>query len=186
MARALYAASPAPDKRLVIVRGGGHNDLGMMSRFHWAQMSDDWWPVSALKILSGMTLALPPEACMSLLGNVLWIVLGGGILLFLEYLIGGFLICLTLVGIPFGVQCFKIAALSLLPFGRKISRKKSAGGCLAVAMNLIWILVGGIWICLTHLVFALLCALTLIGIPFAKQHIKLAALSLTPFGHTVD
>jgi uncharacterized membrane protein YccF (DUF307 family) len=121
---------------------------------------------------------------MSLLGNLLWILLAGGIFLFLEYLIGGLLLCLTIVGIPFGVQCIKLGLLALLPFGKEIVEGKSAAGCLSVVMNVLWILLGGIWITLTHLLFGLLCAVTIIGIPFAKQHLKLAALSLAPFGRS--
>lgn len=122
---------------------------------------------------------------MSIIGNILWITIGGGIFIFLEYLIGGFLLCLTIIGIPFGYQCFKIALLGLIPFGRKIVNKESSTGCLSTLMNVIWILIGGIWISITHLIFALLCAITIIGIPFATQHIKLASLALTPFGKEI-
>jgi uncharacterized membrane protein YccF (DUF307 family) len=122
---------------------------------------------------------------MSLLGNILWIILGGGIFICLEYMIGGILMCLTVVGIPFGVQCFKLAVLGLLPFGQEIIPTKNAAGCLTTIMNVLWILLGGIWITVTHLIFAVLCAITIIGIPFAKQHLKLASLALTPFGKTL-
>ena len=122
---------------------------------------------------------------MSVLGNILWIVIGGGIFIFFEYLVGGFFLCLTIVGIPFGLQCFKLAHLGLVPFGKEIVHRDSATGCLALVMNIIWILFGGIWVALTHLFFAVLLAITIIGIPFAKQHIKLAALSFTPFGKEI-
>jgi uncharacterized membrane protein YccF (DUF307 family) len=122
---------------------------------------------------------------MSTIGNVLWIIIGGGIFIFFEYLIGGFLLCLTIIGIPFGVQCMKLSVLGLVPFGRKIVRSKSADGCLVIIMNVLWIVLGGIWITATHLLFALLMAITIIGIPFAKQHLKLANLALVPFGHEV-
>lgn len=122
---------------------------------------------------------------MSIIGNILWIILGGGIILFLEYFITGIILCITIIGIPFGIQCLKISIFSLTPFGKEIVNKKSATGCLTLIMNVIWILIGGIWIALTHLIFALLCAITIIGIPFAKQHMKLAALSLTPFGKEI-
>jgi len=123
---------------------------------------------------------------MSALGNVLWVVLGGGLVLFFEYLLGGVILCLTIVGIPFGVQCIKLSLLALLPFGKRIVITGSGSGCLSTFMNVLWILVGGIWIALTHLLFGVLCAVTIIGIPFAKQHGKLAALSLTPFGKAVE
>lgn len=119
---------------------------------------------------------------MNTLGNILWIILGGGIFIFLEYLIGGLLLCLTIVGIPFGLQAFRLAFLSLTPFGKEVVRQEGSGGCLSTGMNIIWILVGGIWVALTHVIFAVLMAITIIGIPFAKQHVKLAAFSFTPFG----
>jgi len=122
---------------------------------------------------------------MSLLGNLLWIFLGGGIILFLEYLLAGLALCITIIGIPFGIQCMKLAFLALLPFGKEVRHSEKATGFLATVMNLIWILIGGIWIALTHLVFAVLCAITIIGIPFAKQHIKLASLALMPFGKEI-
>ena len=121
---------------------------------------------------------------MSAIGNILWIVLGGGFFLFFEYLLGGLVLCLTIIGIPFGVQCIKLSLLALLPFGKEITHTKSGAGCLSIIMNIIWIFFGGIPLALTHLIFGILCAITIIGIPFAKQHLKLAALSLTPFGHT--
>jgi len=122
---------------------------------------------------------------MSTLGNIIWIFLGGGIIIFFFYLLGGFFVCLTIIGIPFGIQCIKLSLLGLLPFGKEIVDSGSSSGCVSIAMNIIWILFGGIWVALTHIVFGLLCAVTIIGIPFAKQHMKLAALALTPFGKSI-
>lgn len=122
---------------------------------------------------------------MNTLGNILWIIIGGGIFIFLEYLIAGLLLCLTIIGIPFGIQAFRLAGLSLTPFGKEVVQERSSEGCLATIMNIIWILVGGIWIALTHVIFALLMAITIIGIPFARQHMKLAAFSFSPFGYTI-
>jgi uncharacterized membrane protein YccF (DUF307 family) len=121
---------------------------------------------------------------MRLLLNILWIVLGGGFVIALEYLIGGLLLCLTVIGIPFGVQCFKIAGLGLLPFGKDIQDApgSSAIGC---ALNVFWLVVAGIWIFLSHIGLALGLAVTIIGIPFAFQHLKLAMLALAPFGKLV-
>lgn len=121
---------------------------------------------------------------MSLLGNLLWIVLGGGLVLFVEYLLGGILLCVTIVGIPFGIQCFKLGLLALLPFGKEVVPTDRATGFLALLFNILWLLLGGVWIALTHVLFAVLTAITIIGIPFAVQHMKLAALALTPFGFT--
>ena len=124
---------------------------------------------------------------MRLLLNVLWIIFGGGFLIWLEYMIGGLILCLTIVGIPFGVQCFKIAGMGLLPFGKEIrDDPASAGaGCLGLVMNVVWFIVAGLWICLSHLGLALASAVTIIGIPFALQHVKLAVLALAPFGKRV-
>lgn len=123
---------------------------------------------------------------MSLLGNLLWIIFGGGIFLFFEYLIGGVLMCITIIGIPFGLQLIKLSFLGLLPFGKEIKNSPSANGCLSTIFNILWIFTGGIVISITHLFFAFLCAITIIGIPFAVQHIKLASVALMPFGKIVD
>jgi uncharacterized membrane protein YccF (DUF307 family) len=124
---------------------------------------------------------------MRLLLNVLWIIFGGGWLIWPEYMVGGLLLCVTVVGIPFGVQCFKIADMGLLPFGKDIlDDPTSAGaGLTGLLMNVVWFLVAGLWICLSHLGLALACAVTIIGLPFALQHVKLAVLALAPFGKRV-
>lgn len=124
---------------------------------------------------------------MTLLLNILWIVFGGGLVICIEYLLGGLVLCLTVVGIPFGVQCFKIAELGLLPFGKRIEHDGDAAGsgCLGLVMNLLWFLVAGVWIFLSHLVLGIALAITIIGIPFAMQHLKLGLLALMPFGKRV-
>ena len=121
---------------------------------------------------------------MSFLGNLIWLIFGG-FLVFIEYMVAGFLLCLTIVGIPFGIQAFKLASLALWPFGTTIGMKSYAPGCLSTIMNLIWLLIGGIWIALTHLIFGILLGITIIGIPWAKQHFKLVSLALTPFGREI-
>lgn len=121
---------------------------------------------------------------MNLIGNIIWLVFGG-ILVFLEYMIAGLVLCLTIIGIPFGIQCFKIGMLALFPFGQQVREVSGDTGCLSTVFNVIWIVIGGIWIALTHLVFGIILAITIIGLPFAKQHFKLMSLSLTPFGKEV-
>ncbi len=121
---------------------------------------------------------------MRILGNLIWLIFGG-IIIFLEYIIASFILCITIVGIPFGVQTFKLAALALWPFGIDVRTVPHGGGCLYLLMNIIWIVFGGIWICLTHVVFGLFFAITIVGMPFALQHFKLDALSLTPFGKEI-
>lgn len=122
---------------------------------------------------------------MRLLGNILWIFLGGGLILFFLYILGGLALCLTIIGIPFGIQKFKLAIFALAPFGTKVVETHSASGCLAIVLNIIWILAGGIWIALLHVVLALVFAILIIGIPFARQHMKMASLALAPFGRTL-
>ncbi len=121
---------------------------------------------------------------MKILGNIIWLVFGG-IFIFIEYLVSGLLLCITIIGIPFGLQVFKLAFVALWPFGKKIENNPTSNGCLNTFMNIIWLLIGGIWIALSHAVIGLLFAITIIGIPFAIQHFKLAGLALTPFGKTV-
>jgi uncharacterized membrane protein YccF (DUF307 family) len=124
---------------------------------------------------------------MTLLLNLLWAVFGGGLVIFIEYAVAGLLLCLTVVGIPFGAQCFKIAGLGLFPFGKDIQdvRQGAGGETASFLFNVLWFLVAGLWIFLSHLALALGLAVTLIGIPFALQHLKLAVLALAPFGQRV-
>jgi uncharacterized membrane protein YccF (DUF307 family) len=121
---------------------------------------------------------------MKFLGNVIWLVFGG-IIISIEYLISSLLLMATIIGIPFGIQTLKLAIVALWPFGTEIRMKPGNPGCLSTIMNVIWILIGGIWIALTHLFFGILFAITIIGIPFALQHFKLASLALTPFGKEI-
>ncbi|MCA0385984.1 MAG: YccF domain-containing protein [Firmicutes bacterium] len=116
---------------------------------------------------------------MSLIGNLIWIILGG-LISAIGWTIAGALLCITVIGIPFGVQCFKIAGLTLAPFGRDVQVGNfGAGGLIG---NIIWLLVLGWELFLMHLTIAFLLAITIIGLPFAKQHLKLAQLALIPFG----
>src|SRR5438309_1664339 len=117
---------------------------------------------------------------MQLLLNLLWAVSGGGLITALEYLLAGVVCCLTVVGIPFGLQCFKIAGLALFPFGKDF--RTSGMGPVGAVGNLFWIVFAGLWIFLSHLALALSLAVTIIGIPFAFQHLKLGMLAFAPFG----
>jgi uncharacterized membrane protein YccF (DUF307 family) len=121
---------------------------------------------------------------MNLLLNIIWLIFGG-LLLALGYLLGALLLCITIIGIPFGIQCFKLAGLALAPFGRDVREKEPPGGCLAVIMNIIWILLPGLELALAHLVLALVFAITIIGLPLAAQHLKMTRLALLPFGFEV-
>jgi len=121
---------------------------------------------------------------MNLLGNLIWLVLGG-IIIAIEYFIGSLILIITIVGIPFGLQTLKMASLAIWPFGRDTRVDIRASGCLYILMNIIWLLTGGLWIALTHAVFGLILCITIIGIPFGLQHFKLTAIALSPFGRDI-
>lgn len=116
--------------------------------------------------------------------NVLWVIFGGGLAIALEYLLFGALLCITVVGIPFGMQAFKLAGLGLWPFGKDIHEhaRSSGGAAVGTLANVLWLVLAGVWIFVSHLGLALGLAVTIIGIPFAIQHVKLAVLALWPFG----
>lgn len=122
---------------------------------------------------------------MKLLGNIIWLIFGG-LITSVEYLISSLLLMVTIIGIPFGLQTMKLALLALWPFGSRVTDNGNAGGCLCIIMNILWIILGGFWICLTHLGFGLLLCITIIGIPWGRQHFKMAGLALTPFGKNID
>ena len=87
---------------------------------------------------------------MSVLGNIIWLVFGG-FFMALEYLVSGFLLCCTIIGIPFGLQVFKIGLVALLPFSQTTVVEEGSRSCLEIIMNVIWFFIGGIWIALSHL-----------------------------------
>ena len=118
---------------------------------------------------------------MSIIGNLLWIFLGG-FLIFIEYIAAGILLCITIIGIPFGLQCFKIGIASLVPFGKTVVDMPGTSGTLSFLLNIIWIFIGGIWIALSHLILGVLLCITIVGIPFGIQHFKLTHLAFMPFG----
>jgi len=122
---------------------------------------------------------------MSALGNLLWIILGGGIFFAPLYVVCGLILCITIVGIPFGIQIFKLAGLAFLPFGREVVEGEKKTGCISILMNIIWIICGGIELAFLHAILGLIFTITVIGIPFAKQHFKLAGLALVPFGKEI-
>ena len=121
---------------------------------------------------------------MNTAGNLIWLIFGG-LIAAICYLVGGIVLCLTIIGIPFGIQCFKLAQFVLWPFGRMAVGTSSSSGCISLLLNLIWIICGGIWLAITHIVFGLLLAITIIGLPFARQHFKLIEISLMPFGKKI-
>ena len=118
---------------------------------------------------------------MSLLGNIVWLIFGG-LLSGLGYIIGGLGLCLTIVGIPFGVQSIKLGIATFAPFGKRRVETDNASGCLKLVFDVLWLVLFGWEIALLHLIHAGILAITIVGIPFAMQHLKLVPVSLFPFG----
>lgn len=122
---------------------------------------------------------------MNFLGNIAWLILGG-FLISLYYALIGILFCISIIGIPFGVQLLKMAKLALFPFGKNVVCDTRDMGCLSILMNIIWIVVGGIEICLMHIGFGAILCITIVGIPLGIQHFKMALLALAPFGQKIS
>ena len=119
---------------------------------------------------------------MKTFGNILWI-LFGGFISWLLWIISGVIWCVTVIGIPVGLQCFKFASISLDPFGKRIVYGGGAGSFL---LNVLWFLVSGIEMAAVNFIIGLLLCITVIGIPFGKQFFKIAKLALAPFGASVE
>jgi len=121
---------------------------------------------------------------MRILGNLLWLILAG-FWLAIGYAASGILLCLTVVGLPFGIQAFKLAGFTLWPFGRKVIEAPGGSGCLSLVFNILWVVLFGWELFLGHLVSGMLLCATIVGIPFGIQAFKLSILALWPFGQQV-
>ncbi|MDX1412931.1 MAG: YccF domain-containing protein [Candidatus Promineifilaceae bacterium] len=117
---------------------------------------------------------------MSLIGNIIWLIFGGFIA-GVGYILGGLLLMLTIIGIPFGLKSIRLGTATLTPFGKRVVEVDSSGGCLQLLFTIIWIVLFGWEIAVAHLISAGILAITIVGIPFAKQHIKLIPVALFPF-----
>ena len=122
---------------------------------------------------------------MRFIGNLLWLLLGGILVAIIYYLVG-LLMCITIIGIPFGVQLFKLGTYALWPFGHELVNGPTQPGCLSIVMNLVWILLGWWEIAVIHLVCGLLFCITIVGIPFGVKHFSLALSSIFPFGKEIQ
>ncbi len=122
----------------------------------------------------------------NVLGNLLFFIFGG-FFISLSYIFGGLLLCLTIIGIPFGYQCIKLGIAMLAPFGLRFesSGKSMAGSIVAAIFNVIWALTFGIVLALEHCLCGIFLAITIIGLPLATQHFKLITLAFAPFGKTL-
>ncbi|MFZ4536699.1 YccF domain-containing protein [Propionivibrio sp.] len=125
------------------------------------------------------------------IGNFLWFILGG-VLMGLGWWLAGLLAFISIVGIPWGKACFVIGQFAFFPFGKEavsrkeLSRQEDIGtGFLGLLGNIIWFIVAGLWLAIGHLLSAVACFVTIIGIPFGIQHLKLALIALAPIGMTI-
>lgn len=128
---------------------------------------------------------------MSFIGNIFWFILGGFVM-GLGWWFAGLVCALTIVGLPWAKACFVIGQFAFLPFGKKaVNRSELSGtqdigtGALGMVGNIIWFVFAGIWLAMGHLISALCCFVTIIGIPFGLQHLKLAGIALAPIGKTI-
>ena len=121
---------------------------------------------------------------MNMLGNIAWLLLGG-LLTAVLYFMAGLFFCITIIGIPFGVQLMKIGRFALCPFGKEFQFGEGEPGCLAMIGNIVWILLGWWEIAIVHAVCGLIFCITIIGIPLGIQHFKIAVGSLFPFGQSI-
>ncbi|NLJ89448.1 MAG: YccF domain-containing protein [Clostridiales bacterium] len=119
---------------------------------------------------------------MGCLGNILWLIFGG-LISGLSWLLVGLLWCITIVGIPIGLQCFKFASLAFMPFGKEV---QYGGGFGSLILNIIWLIISGIPLAIESALIGVLLCITIVGIPFGLQHFKIAKLALMPFGSTVS
>ena len=119
------------------------------------------------------------------IGNILWLILGGLVVALIYFLVGVVLFC-TIIGIPFGIQLFKLGEYALWPFGRELVSKPGEPGCVSIVMNLLWILLGWWEVALVHLICGLVFCITIVGIPFGLQHFRMALMSVFPFGKEIS
>ena len=119
---------------------------------------------------------------MGCLGNFLWFIFGG-FFSGLSWCLAGVIWCITIIGIPVGTQCFKMAGLSFFPFGKEVTY---GGGAGSLILNVLWLIISGLPLAIEHLAIGAALCITIIGIPFGLQQFKLAKLALMPFGATVS
>ncbi len=119
---------------------------------------------------------------MSVLGNIIWLIFGG-LIAGIGYILGGLLLCVTIIGIPFGLQAIQFGFTVFTPFGKTTLPKDGGDGCLPMVFNIIWLILFGWEIAIAHLVGGVILGITIIGIPFAKQHFKLIPIALLPFSY---
>ncbi|MCA0458763.1 MAG: YccF domain-containing protein [Chloroflexi bacterium] len=119
---------------------------------------------------------------MSFIGNIVWLIFGG-LPAAIGYFIGGVLFCISIIGIPFGLASLRLASGVLTPFGKSVVSRPSGQGVIATIFNVLWLILFGWAIAITHVVGGLILAITIVGLPFAQQHFKLIPVALFPFSY---
>jgi uncharacterized membrane protein YccF (DUF307 family) len=122
---------------------------------------------------------------MSMLGNIVWLVLGGFVAA-VGYILGGLLMCITIIGIPFGLSAINLGMAVFAPFGKQVVQKPSGSGFIQMIFNILWLIFFGWGIGLAHLIAGILLCVTIIGIPFGRQHLKLIPIALFPFSYKLE
>lgn len=118
-----------------------------------------------------------------LLGNIVWWIFGG-LATALEYFTAGLIFCITIIGIPIGLQAFKMGLVMLFPFGSKVS--PSSRNPIGLLGNIVWALLAGIWIAVSHFLIGILLYITIVGIPWGQKHFKFAKVAMAPFGRDIE
>lgn len=121
---------------------------------------------------------------MSFLGNLIWLIFGG-LLTGLGYILGGLAMCITIVGIPFGLQSINLGLATFAPFGKEVIAEPHGDGFLRMVFDIVWIVLFGWEIAVAHFVAGLIFMITIVGIPFGKQHFKLIPVALFPFSYSL-
>jgi uncharacterized membrane protein YccF (DUF307 family) len=122
---------------------------------------------------------------MSMLGNILWLIFGG-LEAGLGYIIGGVIMCITIVGIPFGLPMINLGVAVFMPFGKRVVKLPSGSGCVQTVFNVLWLVTLGWVIALGHLIVGVIFSITIIGIPFGQQHFKLIPVALMPLSYKLE
>lgn len=134
-------------------------------------------------MMTGASSLKKEENAVRLLLNLLWLVLGG-LWMAIGWWFWALILAITIIGLPWSKACLRMAELSLWPFGKRVVNEETGG--LGLLGNILWFVIAGVWLAIGHLLAALACAVTIIGLPFALQHLKLAALAVAPFGARIE
>ncbi|AGW95133.1 membrane protein [Ralstonia pickettii DTP0602] len=179
---------PVPEGRLTRFRGSRQ---GTQKRVRFRSATAVWSRPRTTIAYHACSLPHSRKAGMRAIGNFLWFILGG-VVMGLAWWLAGLLCFISIIGIPWGKACFVIGTFTFFPFGKQaISRRELTGrddlgtGAMGLVGNVLWFVFAGVWLAIGHVMSAIANFVTIIGIPFAIQHLKLAGIALAPIGQTV-